>query len=103
MQSRSCSDGIGERFRLSVVNPGCSFSAWVIVLASMFQPSWARSDTLQGKLMSSIKVPYFPTMFPTPSFIGYVWLSSGQELVTERLERNEQGAYLSVHASVQGI
>lgn len=59
-----------ESQKLQVINPGCSFHARVAMKSSMFQI--LRPDALQGKLMTSIKVPRFPVTFPASSFIGQI-------------------------------
>lgn len=54
-----------------VFNPGlagCSFHAWLESQRWVSIKPWA--GFLQGKLMTSIKVPHFPSKFPPVGFIG---------------------------------
>lgn len=53
-----------------VFNPGLAGSSFHAQLESQLQVSIKpRAGVLQGKLMTSIKVPHFPLKFPPEGFI----------------------------------
>lgn len=82
------------KWRLTAANGGYSFHAWLT--AAVFDSDPGRLDDLQGKLMTSIKMP--PGMFSTIlRFTGYFWLWPDQR----SLLLYNQGIWRRVCAAMQ--